>query len=99
MEYFLGNFIAIFLHFRNVDVEDKILLVRGILGSIAGVISAFSSSFVYAAITVLVSYIISIPIVVFYFKIKRNWLVFGKGSLTLAIAWFLILVSVYNVFG
>ncbi|MDT7901019.1 MAG: hypothetical protein RRE78_03820 [Acidianus sp.] len=82
-----------------MDIEDKILLVRGILGSIAGVISAFSSSFIYAAITVLVSYIISIPIVVFYLKTKRNWLVFGKGSLTLAIAWFLILVSVYNVFG
>ena len=82
-----------------MDVEDKILLLRGILGSIAGVFSVFAGSFIYALLAVIIAYIASIPIVTFLFKIKKNWLVFGKGSLTLAIAWFLILVSVYNVIG
>ncbi|BDC19103.1 hypothetical protein [Acidianus sp. HS-5] len=82
-----------------MDIEDKILLLRGILGLIAGVFSVFAGSFIYALIAVIIAYIVSIPVVTFYFKIKKNWLVFGKGGLTLAIAWFLILVTVYNVFG
>jgi len=80
-----------------VDQEDKILLMRGIIGLIIGSFSPFLGSFFISGIAILTGYIISIILIILMFKPSRKWLIFGKGTLTLFVAWFLILVTVYNI--
>jgi hypothetical protein len=79
-----------------VNQEDKILLMRGIIGLIIGSFSPFLGSFFVSGIAILVGYAVSIILIIILFKPGKKWLIFGKGTLTLFVAWFLILVTLYN---
>ncbi|AWR97330.1 hypothetical protein DFR86_07050 [Acidianus sulfidivorans JP7] len=80
-----------------MDIEDKILLYRGIIGAIAGVISAFTNSVFIAIIPIIAGYIISLALASLIFKISKLRVLITKGSLIMIIAWFLMLVIVYNI--
>ncbi|EWG07361.1 MAG: hypothetical protein ASUL_05196 [Candidatus Aramenus sulfurataquae] len=80
-----------------MDIEDKILLLRGVLGVIAGAISSFVGSIVSAGVVAIIGYVLSVLVVYAMFKLGKKWLLFGKGTLTYVVAWFLILVLVYNI--
>ncbi|EZQ03814.1 hypothetical protein CM19_08805 [Candidatus Acidianus copahuensis] len=77
--------------------EDKILLLRGIIGLIAGLISIFVNTFILALLYLIIGYIISIVVVAILFHPDKKWNLLGKGVLTLIIAWFLILLVIYNI--
>ncbi len=80
-----------------MDVEDKILLLRGILGAAVGVISVFAGSIALAGVVALIGYALSVLLVRSALKERKTWLLLGKGTLTYVVAWFLILVLVYNI--
>ncbi|ARM75975.1 hypothetical protein [Acidianus manzaensis] len=82
-----------------MNIEDKILLYRGIIGIIAGAISAFTNSVFIALTTIISGYVISLIIVYLLFKVSKLRVLIIKGSLIMIIAWFLMLVAVYNILG
>lgn len=79
--------------------EDKIVVLRGILGTIAGVFSyIFLRNEIIAFIIPLVAYLASIIFLLIYkFDNFGKWDLLGRGVLILFSAWFLIFLILYNV--
>ncbi|BFH73254.1 hypothetical protein SJAV_11980 [Sulfurisphaera javensis] len=79
--------------------EDKIVVIRGIVGVIAGIISfILVSNEIIAFIVPLIAYVVSILIFQLYkFDQFGKWDMFGRGVLILFSAWFLIFLILYNI--
>jgi hypothetical protein len=80
-----------------VDGEDKLLLVRGIVGLVVGAISAFLPSLYYALLLLAIGYISTIPLAGYIAPEGKRRTRYLKGTLTLVVAWLLILVVLYNL--
>jgi VIT1/CCC1 family predicted Fe2+/Mn2+ transporter len=82
-----------------VEKEDKILFIRGIMGVIAGVISYFLiPNAILALVVPLIMYAVSIVFILITRTAEyTKWDIFGRGLLTLFLAWFLIFVILYNM--
>ncbi|AAY80164.1 hypothetical protein [Sulfolobus acidocaldarius] len=83
-----------------MEKEDKIVIVRGIIGICAGIISFFLIQNILASlITPIASYLLSILIVNILFRnvSKSKWDLFGRGVAILFSAWLLIFLALYNV--
>ncbi|ABP94333.1 MULTISPECIES: hypothetical protein [Metallosphaera] len=79
-----------------MEPEDKLLVFRGILGGVAGLISAFTQSFLYSLLIVIAIYLISLPLAKFVLNMELGRTAYTKGIITLIVAWFLILIIAYN---
>ncbi|QIW23066.1 hypothetical protein EWF20_02090 [Sulfolobus sp. S-194] len=79
--------------------EDKIVVIRGIIGVIAGVLSfLFLNNEIIAFLMPLIAYIISIFLFLIYkFDQFGKWDIYGRGVLILFSAWILIFLILYNV--
>ena len=82
-----------------VQKEDKIVVIRGIIGVIAGILSfLFISNEIIAFIIPLIFYVISVIFLYLYrFDNFSKWDLFGRGVLILFSAWILIFLILYNV--
>ncbi|AWR99340.1 hypothetical protein [Metallosphaera hakonensis] len=80
-----------------MDREDKLLILRGIMGGIAGLISNFLPSFLISIIVMIIFYVASLPIAIYGLKINNKKTTYTKGAITLIVAWFLILIIAYNI--
>ncbi|BCS92131.1 hypothetical protein L3N51_02172 [Metallosphaera sp. J1] len=79
-----------------MEPEDKLLVFRGILGGVAGLLSAFTQSIYYSLAIVVAIYLLSLPLATFGLRMKLGRSVYTKGIITLIVAWFLILIIAYN---
>lgn len=79
-----------------MDGEDKLLLVRGVVGLITGAISAFLPSIYYALFLLVLGYAVTIPLASRFLPGGKARTRYLKGLLTLVVAWLLILVVLYN---
>ncbi|BAB65189.1 MULTISPECIES: hypothetical protein [Sulfurisphaera] len=79
--------------------EDKIVIIRGIIGVIAGVLSfLFLNNEIIAFLMPLIAYIVSIFLFFIYkFDHFGKWDIYGRGVLILFSAWILIFLILYNV--
>lgn len=71
---------------------DKIIILRGVVGIISGIISfvlGFMGYFIPGYISALLMYLITIPFVRAVFSPQKVWNMVGKGSLTYVSLWFI----------
>ncbi|QKQ99989.1 hypothetical protein GWK48_05985 [Metallosphaera tengchongensis] len=80
-----------------MDSEDKLLIIRGVLGGIAGVLSSQVPTFYVSVLVVVSAYLISLAIGFLFFRGNKTRTVLTKGIITLVVAWFLILIVTYNL--
>ncbi|MBP1356944.1 MAG: hypothetical protein JZD40_00400 [Sulfolobus sp.] len=78
-----------------MEIEDKVLVWRGILGVIAGIISYFIIH--YAILIAILFYVASIFLVMYLYKRRDRSVVYFKGITILFATWFLILLILYNI--
>jgi len=81
-----------------MNTEDKILITRGILGTIGGIISGILSLFNIQISLFLI--IILYFITIYISKIigaSTNYDLYLRGTLIFFISWFLILLVIYNI--
>lgn len=67
------------------------------LGAIAGAISAFMNNTILALVPIIVMYVLSILITRIMFASVNRRTLFFKGTLIMFIAWFLMVIVVYNI--
>ncbi|WP_338599824.1 hypothetical protein V6M85_10735 [Sulfolobus tengchongensis] len=79
-----------------MEVEDKILIMRGIIGVISGSISILFNSSISILMLLLSFYLFSAMLSLFLFKQKKMWNIFGKGTAIYVATWFLSLIIIYN---
>jgi len=63
-----------------VEIEDKILIMRGILGIVAGGISTIFYSSIYILVVVISFYVFSAMLSLFLFREKRQEMSLAKVS-------------------
>ncbi|MEM0131397.1 MAG: hypothetical protein QXN74_04795 [Saccharolobus sp.] len=80
-----------------MEIGDKILIMRGMMGFIVGMISTSIQSSILLLAWVVSFYIFSVIFTIFIFRQTRLWLVFGKGTAIFFTSWFLSLIMVYNL--
>ena len=83
----------------NVEKEDKILVMRGIIGVISGIVSfILVSNEIFALLTPLLAYFLSIGVVyvVLNKEYLSKWDLLGRGISLLFASWLLIFVILYN---
>ncbi len=80
-----------------MEVGDKILVMRTIIGIASGIISTFLTTPLYVLYCLLLAYLISDIIVIFIFKQKKIWNIFGKGTGIFIAGWFISLIVIYNL--
>ncbi|QXJ30481.1 hypothetical protein [Saccharolobus shibatae] len=80
-----------------MEIEDKILIMRGILGIVAGGISTIFYSSIYILAVIISFYVFSAVLSLFLFREKRARNVFGKGTGIYLSSWFVSLLLIYNL--
>ncbi|AKA73521.1 hypothetical protein SULI_05990 [Saccharolobus solfataricus] len=80
-----------------MEVEDKILIMRGIVGVIAGAISTLFYSSIYVLAVVISLYVFSAMISLFLFRERKARNIFGKGAGIYLSSWFVSLLLIYNL--
>lgn len=100
MLVFLFNYFTPYSLLITVEKEDKILVLRGIMGVMSGVLSfILLNNEVIALLIPLITYALSVGIV--YGIIRgfnlTKWDLLGRGVSILLASWLLIFVILYNV--
>jgi uncharacterized membrane protein YdjX (TVP38/TMEM64 family) len=100
MLVFLFNYFTPYSLLITVEKEDKILVLRGIMGVVSGVLSfILLNNEVIALLIPLITYALSVGIV--YGIIRgfnlTKWDLLGRGVSILLASWLLIFVILYNV--
>jgi uncharacterized membrane protein YdjX (TVP38/TMEM64 family) len=100
MLVFLFNYFTPYSLLITVEKEDKILVLRGIMGVVSGALSfILLNNEVIALLIPLITYALSVGIV--YGIIRgfnlTKWDLLGRGVSILLASWLLIFVILYNV--
>ncbi len=94
---------------RELGIEGKVLILRTIMGIIAGIlcfvidvyITPLTGTIIYSiyawgiAFTI---YALSIPLVYVLLKVKKGWILFGKGIFMYFLAWFIAWITIYDTY-
>ncbi|BBG24535.1 hypothetical protein IC006_1860 [Sulfuracidifex tepidarius] len=79
-----------------MNSSDKILLLRGILGLLSGVVTLVLPNYTVFLISIIVSYSISVVVSKVVFNVQGKWDTLGRGVVTLLLSWFLTVLIIYN---